>query len=146
MLPKTAGRRVAFEPHWIVIGLGYTFGLMSEQPKPQPRYEVFLGTDLDGTVHRIVKHNPPELSDFISYAMEGRSFPANQFFRALGVSMYLDRGNAEAINGASHRFGDFYAELDIRSEMVFYADTGGPGHITVWAPAPLLLHCVLNCD
>ena len=112
---------------------------------PDPKYVVFDGDALDGTVYRIVAQCPPTRDDFRSYADLGRAFPTHQFFRATGVSMHLTRGHADAAN-RRFKLGAAIAELDARDNRVLWAVTDAPhGHITVWAPPDALLGFVTDC-
>lgn len=111
----------------------------------EPLYAVFPGTALDGPVFRVVGENPPTEVDFLSYEYAGRAYPAREFFRATGVSMHLTRKAAERAK-RQWGLGDYIAELDVTGqEWILWAKTGGPDHISVWAPPPVLLHCVVNC-
>ena len=38
------------------------------------------------------------------------------------------------------------ATLELHDAPVVWACTGGPNHITVWAPAGVLVECVVQCE
>lgn len=111
----------------------------------EPKYAVYPGTALKGSVYRAVENDPPVEDDFRSYAFAGRAYPAKDFFRATGVSMFTTRKGVERAR-RHWRLGDHIAELDMREdELVLWAKTGGYDHITVWAPPSVLLTYVVNC-
>ena len=86
----------------------------------------------------------PSSDDFLSYAQARRNFRSEDFFRALGVSMWLDRNKAQAMARSGH-LGTCVAEVDIRRDDIYWAATNeSKKHVTVWAPPPVLLGCVLN--
>ena len=53
-----------------------------------------------------------------------------------------------AATGLARRFGlgEAIAILDLTIAEVIWTKSGGPEHITVWAPPELLLACVLQCE
>ena len=109
----------------------------------QPAYEVFVGTDLEAPVYRVVRLCPPSEEDFWSYAALGQAFSAKAFFRATSVSMYLDEGRARRL---IPRLGNAVAMLDLADKRVFWALTNErTGHLSVWAEPRVLLGLVLNC-
>ena len=86
----------------------------------------------------------PSSDDFLSYDQARRNFRSEDFFRALGVSMWLDRNKAQAMARSGH-LGTSVAEVDIRREDIYWALTGERSrHVTAWAPPALLLRCVVQ--
>lgn len=111
---------------------------------PDPRYAIFDGLALEDPVYRIVDACPPSEDDFRSYTDLGRTFPSWNFFRATGVSCYLTLEDARDAN-QKFNLGSAAAEVDIRDNRIFWCKSGGPGHITVWAPAAALFSFVTSC-
>lgn len=110
-----------------------------------PRYVIYPGTELERAVFRVVGNNPPKEDDFLAYAFAARSYPAKDFFRATGVSMFLTKKAAER-GQAKWGLGNYIAELDLRADdLVLWSKTGGYDHITVWAPPAVLLTYLVNC-
>ena len=113
--------------------------------EPSPLFLVFDGSALEGLLYRIVVSCPPILDDFTSYEVLGRAYNRRDFFKGIGVSMHTSRERAVAV---AQRFnlGRGVAALELRTLPIAWARTGGRGHITVWAPAELLLRAVVQCD
>lgn len=112
----------------------------------QPSYQVFSGAALTQTLFRVTSSCPPTSADFISYAQADRSFPNDQFFRALGVSFWTTAAKARKM-ARSGQLGHCYAEVDLRAdEWIYCALTNErTGHVSVWAPPRVLLKSVVNC-
>lgn len=110
-----------------------------------PLYLVYAGTALEGLVYRIVDCCPPSLDQFLSYEALGKPYDKKRFVRANGVSMFADSDSARAA-ARRYRLGRAIATLDIRAAEIVWSRTGGRGHLTVWAPAAMLLDRVVQCD
>lgn len=112
----------------------------------EPRYLVYSGEALATTLFRVTSTCPPTAGDFISYAQTGRSFPSDQFFRAVGVSFWKTAAKTRKMAMSGH-IGRCYAEVDLRrDEWIYFAVTNEQtGHVTVWAPPRVLLNSVVNC-
>lgn len=114
------------------------------QKTTSPLYEVFPGSALAGHAFRIVERCPPGIADFLSYEALGRSYDRRDFFRGTGVSMFRTAERARSIARRFQR-GNATATVDLAADGIVW--TGGRrGHVTVWAPAELLLERVLQCD
>ena len=113
--------------------------------KTTPLYEVFPGADHLGLAYRIVQRCPPELNDFLSYEVLERRYDRRDFFKGTGVSMRTSAARARAV---ARRFshGDAVAAVDLAADGIVWSPTGPRGHITVWAPAELLLARVIQCE
>ena len=106
---------------------------------------MFDGSALEGLLYRIVLRCPPTLDDFCSYEAVGRPYDRRDYFRGLGVSMYTSRRRAIVV---ARRFdlGRGVASLELRAAAIAWTRTGGPAHVTVWAPPELLFRAVVQCD
>lgn len=105
----------------------------------EPAFAVYPGTALTVPIYRVVGSDPAMEGDFLSYAFMGNSYPSEHFFRASGVSCHLTTRDAARAQ-RRFRLGPFVAELDVRTDdKLMWAKTGGPGHVTVWAPPAVLL-------
>lgn len=63
----------------------------------------------------------------------------------MGISTYRARPKAVGIAQRWPRIGDHIAELRLRPEHgIWFADTGEPGHVTVWGRPLQLLDCVAD--
>lgn len=63
----------------------------------------------------------------------------------MGISTYRARPKAVGIAQRWPRIGGYVAELRLRPEHgIWYADTGEPGHVTVWGRQVQLLSCVVD--
>jgi hypothetical protein len=111
---------------------------------PDPRYVIYDGEALDDVVYRVVDECPPPPEEFRSYMELGRNVQAYNFFRATGVSFFRTEA-AAARSAQQYRLGDRIAAVDIRDRRIFWAETGGNGHLTVWAPAGILAGLVVSC-
>jgi hypothetical protein len=113
--------------------------------KPTPLFRVFDWTALDGLLFRSVKRCPPSLEDFLSYEALGLLYDRRDYFKGVGVST---RRTREQGISAARRYGHgrAVAAVDLRGAPVAWARTGSRGHVTVWAPAELLLRAVVQCD
>jgi hypothetical protein len=113
--------------------------------KAIPLYLVYPADALDHALYRIVERCPPTTNDFLSYEALGKKYNQREFFKGIGVSMHTTRKQSAAI---ARRFRDVaaVAKLDLRDAPVVWASTGGSGHITVWAPAAILVDRVIQCE
>lgn len=110
-----------------------------------PVYLVYPAAALDRAVYRAVERCPPTIKDFLSYEALGRRYDQREFFMGVGVSMHTARKQSAAV--ARHlRDVAAIAVLDLRDAPVVWARTGGPDHITVWAPAAVLVERVVQCE
>ena len=113
--------------------------------KTTPAYLVYPAAALDRPVYRAVERCPPTIKDFLSYEVLGRRHDPREFFVGIGVSMHTTRNQSAAIARRLRDFGAI-ARLDLRDAPVVWARTGGPNHITVWAPAAVLVERVVQCE
>jgi hypothetical protein len=113
--------------------------------KTTPLYLIYDGSALDGPLYRIVKECPPTLDDFCSYEALAIPYSKRRFFLATGVSLLTTRRAAVRL-ARRHDLGKAIAVVDLRVEGVIWTKSGGPGHLTVWAPPELLLERVLQCE
>jgi hypothetical protein len=113
--------------------------------KTTPLYEVFPGTNYSGLAYRIVRHCPPAFDDFLSYEVLERRYDRRDFFKGTGVSMRTSASRARAV---ARRFsqGTAVATVNLAADGIVWSPTGPRGHITVWAPAELLLARVIQCE
>lgn len=106
--------------------------------------EVYGASELDALVYRAVPSLPPQEDHFRSYADEGRVIPTAQYLRLTGVSMYLSE---DGLDDARRKYGlpPETAALDLRVDprITFAVTNARTGHIEVWAPAEVLLSCVV---
>ena len=85
---------------------------MAARPDAVPAFAVYDGPDIAVPLYRVVTAIPPSEADFRSYAQVQRSFRDEEFFRALGMSMWL--GKSKAVSMARRgQVGTFVAEVDI---------------------------------
>ena len=113
--------------------------------KTTPIHLVYPATDLEHPVYRAVERCPPTIKDFLSYEALGRRYDPREFFVGIGVSMHTTRDRSVA-NARHLRDVGAIATLDLRDARVVWAHTGGPDHITVWAPARVLVERVIQCE
>ena len=113
--------------------------------KTTPVYLVYPAVALDHIVYRVVERCPPTIKDFLSYEALGRRYDQREFFMGIGVSMHTARKQSTAV-ARRRRFEAAIATLDLRDAPVVWARTGGPNHITVWAPAAVLVEHVVQCE
>jgi hypothetical protein len=112
--------------------------------KATPLFLVYGGDTLEGPAYRIVERCPPTIADFLSYERLGRSYAPRKQFQATGVSMYTTFADA---NTTAVRFGIGSAVAAVElTEHVMWTPSSHGGHITVWAPASMLLRQVLQCE
>lgn len=108
-----------------------------------PLFVVYGGDDLEGRAYRALERCPAHLDDFLSYDRLGRQYVPRKHFQATGVSMYTSFESAAAA-AKRFRLGWAIATLELTSD-VMWTRSSRHGHITVWAPAPILLGQVLQC-
>ena len=113
--------------------------------KATPRFLVYGGDDLGGLAYRIVERCPPTARDFLSYEALGKRYDKRDFFRGTGLSMHTTKKQSQRI-AQTYGAGAAVATLDLRHPSIVWARTGGAGHLTVWAPAEILLARVLECE
>ena len=102
----------------------------------EPGYRLF---------YRIVKTNPPTLSDFESAAIKGRPLPSDPGDARLwdGLSVYSTPAQARRQRRRSPVLGAFIATVRVPlDESVRVERTRGDGHHTLWGDAELLLSMV----
>lgn len=121
------------------------FAVLLVSRKATPLYLVYAASALNGVVYRAVSGCPPTLDDFRSYVELGTLHTTRQRFRASGVSVFRDRA---VLRGRMRRFGlgPAIATLDLRQTDAVWAESGGRGHVTVWAPADVLHSGMVQCD
>ena len=113
--------------------------------KTTPTYLVYPAAALDQPVYRVVERCPATIRDFLSYEALGKKYDPRVYFMGVGVSMHTTRTQSAAV--ARHIQVDAaIATLDFRDAEVVWARTGGRDHITVWAPAAVLVECVVQCE
>lgn len=110
-----------------------------------PIHLIYAAAAFDRPVYRAVERCPPTSKDFLSYEALARRYDQRAFFLAIGVSMHTTRQQSAAVARRLRDFGAI-ATLDLRDAPVVWAHTGGPDHITVWAPAGVLSECVVQCE
>lgn len=112
--------------------------------EPPPLYCLFRAGDLGITCYRAVQNDPPRPQDFLSFADLGTRFDWWLAHRAVGVSFWEDIETTAAF--AQRRGHPFVAELDLArlDHRTPWARTGAQGHVTIWAPAALLLQGVVR--
>lgn len=106
---------------------------------------MYGGDALQGPLFRIVKQCPPTLDDFRSYEALGKRYDRRDFFKATGISMHTS-GERSLEIARRYRTGGAVATVVLEGVPVAWAATGGRGHVTVWAPAELLLAHVVQCE
>ena len=113
--------------------------------KTTPIHLVYPAAALDHPVYRAVERCPATIKDFLSYEALGKRYDQSAFFMGVGVSMHTTRKQSAAV--ARHVHVDAaIATLVLREAPIVWSRTGGPNHITVWAPAGVLLECVVQCE
>ena len=118
--------------------------MSSGLPEPKPLYSVYQAGDLSTICFRAVRNNPAQPSDFLSFADLGTRFDWWMAHRAVGTSLWEDWLTALALarrKGFPHVASVDLARADYRTP---WARTGVKSHVTVWAPAALLLQAVVN--
>ena len=113
--------------------------------KATPLFLVYRGDALDGLAFRVVERCPPTATDFLSYEALGKHYDRRDFFKGTGLSMHTTKKRAQRI-AHTYGAGGAVAVLDLRHPSIVWARTGGAGHLTVWAPAEILLARVLECE
>jgi hypothetical protein len=104
--------------------------------------------DLSGRIYRLVKSNPPTVKDSKSHLELGAS-PSQPACRRAGLSCARDRSHLEALRRAvPHRRKNHIAFADLEADDGKVAQTGPPGHHTMWLRArPLAkLHSLLKVE
>lgn len=112
---------------------------------PTPLFLVYGGPSLEGLVYRAVRTCPPSINDFRSYETLGMPHTPRQHFRATGISVFTERRRLAA-HVAKYGLPPAIAALDLNDPNVVWTQTGRSAHITVWAPASLLLERVVQCE
>ena len=112
--------------------------------KATPLFLIYAASELDGVVYRAVSRCPPTLEDFRSYVELGRGYAVRNHFRATGISVSHD---LETLLAQARKYGlsRKIAVLDLGRTEAVWASSGGKEHITVWAPAAILLSQVVQC-
>lgn len=110
-----------------------------------PLFLVYGAAALDGPLYRIVARCPPTIDDFLSYEALDLHYNRSDYFKGVGISMHTTRKQSVAI-ARRYRRGDAVAILELQDAPVVWAQTGGAGHVTVWAPAEVLLDHVVQCE
>ena len=113
--------------------------------KATPLYLVYSGNALDGLAYRIVRRCPPVANDFLSYEALEKPYDRRDFFKGTGLSMHTSKSQSLRI-AQTYGVGAGIAVVDLRHGAIVWATTGGRHHITVWAPADVLLARVLECE
>ena len=111
----------------------------------EPKYTIYDGLALDANVWRITS-DVLSADDFMSYVALGRKVQSYNFFRATSVSLYLTRQGAIDANRMFNLGKTHLAELDLYDKRIMLAKTGGPDHISVWAPPSVLYSSVVNFE
>ena len=97
-------------------------------------------------LYRIVKSDPPTLTDFTPNADRGRSqrnLTPEEMRLLTGLSLYATRPQARRTARTYPNLGRFIAEVTIPDDApVRLERTRGPGHHTVWGAPGYLLSCV----
>ncbi len=112
--------------------------------KPTPLFLVYGCDAIPRPLYRIVERCPPEKDDFRSYEALGKQYDRRDFFRGVGVSMHTTRERSLAVAGRFEK-GSGIAELDLHDVPLAWTESGGRGHVTVWAPPEVLLAHVIQC-
>jgi hypothetical protein len=113
--------------------------------KATPLFRVYDAGALDRALYRIVARCPPTIDDFLSYEALDVHYNRSDFFKGVGISMHTTLKQSVTI-AQRYRLGDAVAKLELQDAPVVWARTGGAGHITVWAPAAILLDHVVQCE
>jgi hypothetical protein len=102
------------------------------------------------TLSRIVRTNPPTLSDFTSHAALGRRLrnPTPELLdRWAGLSAYdaeeQARWRAREASRRGRALGEFISVMEVGSEFRV-EQTFDRGHYTVWGEPAALLECVVR--
>ena len=113
--------------------------------KATPLFLVYDGLSLEGLVFRAVGTCPPSIDHFRSYEALGMPYTPRQHFRATGVSGFTERSRL-VMHIAKYGLPPAIATLDLNDPNVVWTRTGRSAHVTVWAPASLLLERVVQCE
>jgi hypothetical protein len=65
----------------------------------------------------------------------------------MGISVFVDRSSAEGLARRWTKLGDHTARLDLKHGNGFnYADTGSPGHLTLWGDPVKLREAIADIE
>lgn len=98
--------------------------------------------------YRIVRTDPPELDDFLSYAARGRPAPNNDAATTRlwdGISVYDRESRARRKGkGFPWRGRGYIADLHLADDIVISVERTGrsSGHFTLWGDPQSILRCV----
>lgn len=111
---------------------------------PDPLYSVYRAGDHAITCFRWVSQNPAQVGDFLNFLDAGVGFEWWDIHRAVGVSHWVDFEKAAAF--ARKKGFRWVAQVDLNQahEKTPWAFTGRQGHVTIWAPALILIPAVVN--
>ena len=113
--------------------------------KATPLFLVYGGQSLEGLVYRAVGTCPPTIDHFRSYETLGMPYTPRQHFRAIGISVFTERSQL-VTHMSKYGLPPAIATLDLITPDVVWTRTGRSAHVTVWAPASLLLERVVQCE
>jgi len=112
--------------------------------EPRPLYIVYRAGDHAVRCFRGVRNQPAQVADFLTFADLAPQVEWWDLPRAVGVSAWTAQEKAAAV--AYNRGLPLLAEIDLsRADgRVSWAMTGKKGHVTIWAPALILIPAVVN--
>jgi hypothetical protein len=101
------------------------------------------------TFYRVVKTNPPEVTDFFSRVQLGWRLPPDlsppEARLWEGVSVQDSEEGARAMATRYPRTGQFIAQMEISGGgSVSYEKTRGRGHFTLWGDPAVMIECVVS--
>ena len=65
----------------------------------------------------------------------------------MGISVFIDRDSAEGLARRWSKLGDHTARIHLRHGQGFnYADTGSPGHLTLWGDPVKLREAIADIE
>jgi hypothetical protein len=111
-----------------------------------------MAADPPRAFYRLVRSNPPTLSDFMSYEALGvaprRPLTSRQRDQWRGVSVYATQAAARLRARLSPQLGSYIAEVRIPDEAVVRIEQSGrePDHYNVWTDPAVLLGWVVSVE
>jgi alkylation response protein AidB-like acyl-CoA dehydrogenase len=113
--------------------------------EPKPLYCVYRVQARSIVCHRVVQNNPAQVGDFLTFLDTGiRNFDWWDIARAVGLSAWVDPEKAAALARRKGRRWIATVDLSRADPLTPWGFTGTSGHITIWAPAPILLPAVVD--
>lgn len=110
----------------------------------RPLYCVYRAGDRPVACYRGVSQNPAQIADFLTFADLDIRVDWWDMHRATGVSAWTDEEKARTIAHSKRLVWIARLDLGQADERTPWAFTGRRDHVTIWAPALVLIPAVVN--